>query len=447
MITDGRHWWRMLLVQGILISGCALLLMVGYDIAVIFDSNEGRAFTSGTGHSLIELNTLRYLWHITASQLHLIDGLVLLFFIITGSVLTLYHLPREKQVVWFGTGILAIILSSFPASFLAFEHLAGRYVSPSYGIWLLLVVLSTVLLLKTLMPSRRSLQNSVLVLIAGIWLYQPFLTRTQELIQSTWPQTRQHLVQHVEAALPAGTIAIPDDENPFVPYWTYFDPVWGNYSGALRPVVSLDDYTDRPYARWLDNHIRFAVLTGESPGTKPELSFDPARLFLLASFPPPDADRPWSGKPYYLYQTTAPDVLLETSSDEALQLTGYDYHLTDDNQLLITPYWQSNTTLSVDYHFFVHITRTPDAPPVAQADLPLSRQASSAWQYPSAVYTGNTAQISLTADILTTSYTVAIGVYNPATGQRLSLNRADNETLSLFTLDALNAAMSPAQAN
>jgi hypothetical protein len=106
-----------------------------------------------------------------------------------------------------------------------------------------------------------------------------------------------------------------------------------------------------------------------------------------------------------------------------LQLLAYALKR-NENDVVFTLHWRSQQRMTTDYKVFVHIFDPATGIPVAQDDARPHREA-----YPT-IYWGpgemvdDRIPVSLQG-VPAGSYGIAIGVYNPLTGERLRVVRSD----------------------
>jgi hypothetical protein len=114
---------------------------------------------------------------------------------------------------------------------------------------------------------------------------------------------------------------------------------------------------------------------------------------------------------------------VETESEavfgEDLRLLGYDLRR-EGNQVKITLHWQALQRMAVAYKFFVHVVDPASEQLVAQADvMPYN------WTYPTFWWEAGEVVSDEIALLLTDvpqgSYRLEIGIYDPDSGERLTL--------------------------
>jgi hypothetical protein len=116
---------------------------------------------------------------------------------------------------------------------------------------------------------------------------------------------------------------------------------------------------------------------------------------------------------------------------EAVELVGYRLAQRDvapGDTLLLTLYWRAETPVDEAYTVFTHM-QGPDGELVAQKDNPPRRGA-----YPTNAWSPGTLiedpyEIRVPPDARPGEYTLSTGMYDPATMERLPVERADGERL------------------
>ena len=116
-------------------------------------------------------------------------------------------------------------------------------------------------------------------------------------------------------------------------------------------------------------------------------------------------------------QTTQPAHATDASLGDRIQLLGYDFQVTGQ-ALNVALYWQAKEPVDKSYNVLVHVVDSQgevqgqsDSPPVS-GDYPTS-----SWQPGEVIVDGYTIPLRSNAPLDT--YRVAVGMYDPATGERL----------------------------
>jgi len=114
---------------------------------------------------------------------------------------------------------------------------------------------------------------------------------------------------------------------------------------------------------------------------------------------------------------------LDADFGPAIHFRGYDVNTAEKGVLMLTVYWQARAPIADDYLLFTHVldangTRVGgiDGPPGGV------REPTSAWRPGS--YISATLRVPIRADTPPRTYWIAIGLYEPRTGERLSLRAA-----------------------
>ena len=113
------------------------------------------------------------------------------------------------------------------------------------------------------------------------------------------------------------------------------------------------------------------------------------------------------------------DQALRVRFGEGLRLLGYSW-ATEEDQLSVRLHWLADERLEEDYKFFVHLVPAHQKEPLAQADVMPHE-----WTYPTTDWQRGQVvsdEIVLsTTDVPPGDYELLVGVYDPRTGERLSI--------------------------
>jgi len=113
---------------------------------------------------------------------------------------------------------------------------------------------------------------------------------------------------------------------------------------------------------------------------------------------------------------------------DEMRLLGYQLER-GEGEVVLTLHWRAERRMDVDYKVFVHVTDPTTGIPVAQDDaMPVQ------WSYPTTYWSPgelitDTIHISL-AEVASGTYSVALGVYDPATSDRLALTDRTGQALA-----------------
>lgn len=164
--------------------------------------------------------------------------------------------------------------------------------------------------------------------------------------------------------------------------------------------------------------------------TRPNLASFGEAVLLAPLFRPPDVSQ----------TPPAPDQPLAIPVGDVIALVGYDapQRLAPGETLRVALYWYARAAVLGDFKVFVHVFGT-DGAFTAQSDaVPVY------WAYPTTAwqpgdYVRDVHLIPLDATLPRGDYRVYVGMYDPATGERLPLRAADgaplaNNAAELFVL-------------
>jgi hypothetical protein len=118
---------------------------------------------------------------------------------------------------------------------------------------------------------------------------------------------------------------------------------------------------------------------------------------------------------------TRPSLQVEVDArfGDALQLLGYDLRQGDD-ELAVTLHWQALRRMDESYKFFVHLYEIESGELVTQADV-----VPRGWTYPTTWWEASEVvsdEVHLAlSEVPSGRYQLAVGVYNPDTGERLAI--------------------------
>lgn len=143
---------------------------------------------------------------------------------------------------------------------------------------------------------------------------------------------------------------------------------------------------------------------------------------------------------YWIYAATLPDYLPENefpgefsdpfTPELKFQITEIETRHTEDT-LSVNLMWQTDGKMAHDGKFFVHLYTNPSQPPIAQMDAYLNSLPPSNWL--PGQYT-ETVTLPL-ADIPSGEYTLAVGFYDPISGQRYPVHDSDRLFLGDLQID------------
>jgi 4-amino-4-deoxy-L-arabinose transferase-like glycosyltransferase len=108
--------------------------------------------------------------------------------------------------------------------------------------------------------------------------------------------------------------------------------------------------------------------------------------------------------------------------------------------LPITLTWQSRAAVDVNYTLFVHLAPLPGTPPIAQEDAqPCDNSYPTVWWSPGEVIEENR-RIAIPSSSVPGQYVLTTGIYDLATGTRLTMHSLDGATGDQFVLGTVTVA-------
>lgn len=364
--------------------------------------------------------------------------------------------------------ILFLLLLRWTTIFFSFQ---GRLIFPALGA---INVLWAVGLLSWV---KRRQYRWALALMGGLWLtvavLLPWITirpayaypepttavpPQAQIDPITFPTT-EGAMQLVGVEMESGQSVSPGQEPvEVVLYWQAAVPVTEDYISSVHllgrdneSVGQVDRYPAAgmiPTSRWQPGEIYrdvYHVYVRET-------AVAPSRLQALASIYDPETSRPLPaigpgdqpidplivGEPARLAADASnraqPAMPLDVAFAQGITLAGYDLvpqPVVPGNPAHLTLYWQAGDSPSQDYTVFVHLldgegqrVTGADAPPVA------GFYPTSLWQ--AGDWIDDRHLLSVPADLGPGNYTIAVGLYDPVSGARLSrLDGGDSAELTI----------------
>lgn len=422
--SNQRRWLVVTLAQFGLIALAAWLLLAVYGANTLVDRGnaEPSQFMNAGLQNLVNPERVIYLFNVAAALVGLHLLVILALVLAAGTLLVRRQAGADRRAAWLLMLGFSLIHVWLVSSFLVWDPLKDRYISPASSALVLLVAAS---LVNTgcAVSRRMHIRAAVpLALLVGAWALPPLALRAQQIIALTYPYTEREMVEWSAASLEPGTLAISGLEGQKW-YWRLFNPVWGGYNGPHRPLVETVGYLDQPVEGWRDSGIAYVHLAGNYPGDDPAL---PARddMLLLKAFPPPDAARPWRGDPFYIYRVERMQHETAAPFRGGITLVGYDLSGTQaqpGETITARLYWQAEARPAADYHLYLHLSSPDVHDTLAQADgLPaLPGRPTFTWDDPRETLVSPEYTLTVPADLAPGDYRLLAGLYDFATGARL----------------------------
>ncbi len=431
--SDNRRWLLVTLVQfGVIILTAVLLLKVYGAGALVDQGNaEPSQFTHNGLQNLVNPTRVLYLYNVASAQVGTFAIGLLLITMLVGTYLFFRQANADKRVLWSMMVIFSLLHIWLVSSFLVWDPLKDRYLSPVSST--LVILIATTLVSAGYTISKRFHIRPVipLAILVGLWVIPPLTTRVQQMVALTYPSTEREFVDWSAASLEPGTLAITGLEGQKW-YWRLFNPIWGGYFGPSRPLVETNFFLERPFNEWIGEGIRYVHLDGNYPGDDPILPFDHDQMLFLKAFPPPDAQQNWRGDPFYIYRLEPIQHEIDRPFSNGIKLVGYDLDKTDlrpGDSLTLRLYWQAGQQPMADYHLYLHLSSLDEHNALAQADGTPALRSTLTWDDASETLVSPAFTITLPSDFTPGTYRLLAGLYDFASGQRLSTDEGDYVTL------------------
>jgi len=440
--------WLWTLLSGLLAALTAGYLVFGYG-ALSLSNNEG-ARLRGTGLAGVIESTLdpaRNLHNLA----HMIWPLGIGLFTVVLLLGGLAYLLRRRSATGGGpvNGVFVVLLLIYAAactiitsSFFdtgATLPTEARPITESYvrhvlpgtlalcAIWGAGAAQIVSYLQGALAAGRRWIAPGVCAVITAIFLALSLPATLGNLASYRLPDTRMLLWQWADVNLPLeGDIALVrgELENTWNRYWGGYDgqkPFAWWYTDTLP---ALDTITPQALA---ERGIAYLALTESE---RADFLADPGTARFVAALTPIKhlaASASAHGPGAFVYRTvgpqhTADDILFGAQ----IALVGYDLDGTafqPGETLRLRPYWRALTTPAANLSMFIHVRAVGNPSPVAQYDGNPGQpgRLTLQWDDPDELIVGPWAEIMLPDDLAPGDYEIALGLYDYASGARLTL--------------------------
>jgi hypothetical protein len=275
------------------------------------------------------------------------------------------------------------------------------------------------------------LTNAAVIILAGLLLL-PLATTSWE--QAKSKRLRDHRVDIMEWAddtLPAGPYLA---NNPI--YAKVFNAGWGGYQGntafAIHDVAPL---VSQPIDTWRANGVQYVLMPYsdyfiELPKLENLASAYLDETLLLKSFSPAPDRRGPPTVVLRLYPIREPK---DVKFGDDIHLVGYDLStdtVSHGDTLMVAYYWRAESRPETDFTVYNHLTPLDVHEIVAQADgSPVAppRRPTSTWDDSGETLIGQPFLLPIDENIPPGEYRLLVGLYNPQTEDRLSVNGTEED--------------------
>jgi len=204
---------------------------------------------------------------------------------------------------------------------------------------------------------------------------------------------------------------------------------WGGYDGApqFEWWFTEPDTTSQTPARWVERGIAYFSMSDADQSrffNSPEYQKWIALLTPVKSIAPQPGIS--VGPTLHLYRMLAPQVATDATYGNEIRLVGYDFSgaiVKAGETIRLRPYWRTLTPPRANYSMFVHLIPDGQVQQIAQVDAApaLPTRLTLQWDDPAELYFGAGVTLQVPTDTAPGRYTLAIGLYDFATGARLPL--------------------------
>lgn len=435
------RWGSALCVQFALIATCAAWLWFGYDAGRLWRWESGHEETqivrSGDGwRHLLQPILLHYRVINLANQAAL-PYAVFVPLILGGTALLWRRLNTERRLVLFAMiGLIAIHTVTLWLFLDAnkINALRQNFTVSSYTVlWVGAIIVALVATLHD--RGHTSLARGVFVVVLLAWLTPYSVQGVGYVLERRLPVTYAQLPMWAGQYLPFtdDAVLVVSDNRPFTAEFAC-------YSGPHIPQTFEAPLTTYTLAEWVAAGAAFIQVDNaslrdlEMKGVTDDYL---SNMTLIASFPADGttAVRTWrrGDEDYHLtvYHTLQVENAVDAVYGGQVRLVGYtkpDDIVRPGDEFVLWLYWQPTTDITADYAAFLHLVGDDETELIAQGDGPLNSNPFTptlAWTEPNplveqTLFPGRF-EIPIPPDLAQGTYKLRVGVYDRATGNRLTL--------------------------
>ncbi len=221
-----------------------------------------------------------------------------------------------------------------------------------------------------------------------------------------------------------------------------FSREMGGYTGINRAWTYDYGLLERPPEQWQRDGYRYVEL---AQAYEQQIKQTPAgsaylqQILELRRFPPADTARDWTGPAFVVYQLNRPQITTDVTFNNAFNLIGCDGVPTSaapGDVLTLRFYWRARHVPANNYALFVHLRPLGDDQLIAQADGapgPAGRPTLT-WDVPSETLVSEPFALKIPQNVKAGRYRLVIGLYDPATGERLAAAQGNEVALAALVI-------------
>ncbi|MEO8394475.1 MAG: hypothetical protein ABI700_15890, partial [Chloroflexota bacterium] len=440
LIRQPRRWWHWLLLHGTLGIAAAALLVFGYGAFNLTNREADSVRADG-------LSQILDLTHEVNNWLYAILPIgLILFFAVLALGIAAYVISRRRKwqtiswtplfliLIYGAAGI--VISTTFTYIHVADEGGKIRHVLPItvglIGLWAANIA-QIYWTLRDWVRSRpqRRVQWLPQGVAAGLALVVlvPAALGCIGLIQTYQLKSTTLLAQeYSNDSLPNDGLVLIDQGSKYAE--ALYNRPYSGYSGATAFNWWIEDPTTSTPQQLAERGMTYFVLNSDDWAR----FANPEELRqYVQQFTPLGTIKGGEGRvggDISFYRILPPQVATQVSFGDQIRLEGYDLSSAEvhpGESLTVRPYWRALSTPLINYSMFVHVYPADEIRVITQYDgsPALPTRLTITWNDPNELVIGTDATLTIPADTPPGDYVIALGLYDFASGERLSTGQDD----------------------
>ena len=428
---DRARAMTMLVIQIVLIAVVAAWLIFGYGIAF---QREGEIVRDSGFANVLDPARV---WHNLTQTFMPLDLIAVAVLMVLGGVGWRVARTRARPMV-----LLACLtlVNSVPWLTAAYSDVTGeklRYILPGALAFFILAGVA-VEQITLAIPARWAALRPLIPIGAALIVFVPAWGATGQIVQEyARPDSRALLHTWFDQSLEPGDIVLTRETEKV------FNPDWGGMrlrNGRWINWWIADNLRERSVADWRASGYQYAVIPfgawQDWMATRDGSAYLSEMLYLRRF-----ADLGYRGPAFAVYRLTRPAYDLDVRFGDRIALMGYDGGANEagpGDSLTYRFYWRAESTPSANYSLFLHLTAEDDVMPIAQADGAPGApdRPTLTWDAPDETLISQVFTLALPETLPPGRYGLRLGLYDYATGERLSVGGDPaQESYLLDTID------------